>query len=108
MCCKCSSTKHLHLHHIVPLTEEQIDTEDNLITLCSHCHSEWEHIVYIRTSAITFEKWLLIPPALTLIVAFAVQELWTDEFTAKQALESVLQMHQIHRTIREIELAATN
>jgi hypothetical protein len=65
ICRKCSKNEKLCLHHIIPVADgEQIDTLENLITLCERCHQEWEVIVYRRTGGVTFEEWLEIPTAL--------------------------------------------
>lgn len=37
---RCSNTKHLHVHHIIPLSRGGTSKSSNLITLCESCHSQ--------------------------------------------------------------------
>lgn len=100
-CRKCHRTKKLHLHHIIPVAQEQIDTEENLITLCNHCHDEWEHIIYAQTTKLDFYQWLEIPPAAELVVAFTNGNQWTDDITAKDARNSILKAYSFIRDLRQ-------
>ena len=43
-CVKCGSYENLHVHHKVPVSIKPDHSEDNLITLCIHCHSEQDGI----------------------------------------------------------------
>lgn len=49
-CVKCSSTKQLEVHHIVPYRFTQDNSLENLITLCHVCHAKAEQGSYpLRT-----------------------------------------------------------
>jgi 5-methylcytosine-specific restriction endonuclease McrA len=41
-CQKCGSPRNLQVHHKIPRSQSGDDSEFNLITLCSGCHSQ-EH-----------------------------------------------------------------
>lgn len=102
-CQKCNKTKGVELHHIIPVAEGQIDTLENLISLCRQCHREWEYIIYSHTDAVTFHDWIKVPPALELIKAFANSEIWKDDITAKQARDSILMVYNFMRDCHPYE-----
>jgi hypothetical protein len=101
-CCqKCYKTKKLEIHHIIPLSSgEQIDTLENLITLCNRCHDEWD-MIFTRTKGVDFHAWLKIPPAIHIIAAFAREEWWKDEFTAKQTRDGIIHAYAIAREMMQ-------
>ena len=47
-CQACGTDDDLHVHHIQPISAggPRFDT-NNLVTLCNHCHKEWEGL-YLR------------------------------------------------------------
>lgn len=100
-CQKCGKQKHLDLHHIHPVAQEQDDTHENLITLCKYCHNEWEHIVYVKTDKVDFENWLGIPPALELIALFSQEQYWRDDISARDARGGIIQMFQFLKECRQ-------
>lgn len=102
-CQKCHGKKHLHLHHIIPVVDGQDDSPENLITLCKYCHDEWEHLINAHTEIVDFHAWLKIPPALALVAAFSKEEWWTEQLTAKEAREGIIQGYGMMREIRSYE-----
>lgn len=99
-CQKCGKNDKLDLHHINPVVQGQDDSPENLVTLCKHCHSEWEQIVYINTDKVTFENWLSIPPALELITLFSQEQYWRDDISAKDARNVIMQSFQFIKGCR--------
>jgi hypothetical protein len=102
-CQKCGKREKLDLHHINPITLGQDDSPDNLVTLCKHCHSEWEHIVYVNTDKVAFEDWLAIPPAMELIAIFSQEQHWRDDVSAQDARDGIIQMFQFVRDCRQFD-----
>lgn len=71
-CRKCGRRKRsLELHHIIPVPKNGPDTVENLISLCSSCHREWEYGVYNCVEGVPFEEWLDLPSIHELVVIFA-------------------------------------
>ena len=88
ICRKCGESQRLCLHHIIPVVKVQIDTEENLVTLCEWCHKEWEYTIYLRSGeAIRFWDWLAIPRVLTLISLFSCEKIWTEDVSARELRE---------------------
>ena len=48
-CVLCGSSNELHMHHIVPLCHAELDTVDNLVTLCRVCHESRAHNFHHRS-----------------------------------------------------------
>jgi Restriction endonuclease len=104
-CQKCGKKhKKLNIHHINPIALGQDDSPENLVILCKHCHSEWEHIVYAKTDQVIFENWLAIPPASELIAMFSQGQHWTDDISAKDARNMIIQGFQFIKDCRQFEL----
>lgn len=103
-CQKCGRKGKLELHHIKPITEGQDDTVENLVSLCSRCHREWEHVVYAPTSGqINFSAWLQLPLAFDLVSFFTDDKCWPDNLTPKQVREGVMQADKMMREFRGYE-----
>jgi hypothetical protein len=78
--CRCSFALHtsfrdptprrnLHSHHITALADGGSDTNENTITLCGICHTEW-HSIAEHIPGLTFAEWLDIPSAIVLIEGY--------------------------------------
>lgn len=42
-CSACGSTRQLHVHHVVPISQGGPDSLGNLLTLCQKCHQRAHH-----------------------------------------------------------------
>ncbi len=100
-CQKCGQWQgELHVHHIIPLSEDGPDTLENVIVLCVSCHMEWESAYF----GIEFSEWLTLPPGRWLIGMLAKPEMWPENITAAEFRQSVLQCGKIMRQINALEL----
>jgi len=70
---------------------------NNLVTLCSVCHDEWEMVE--KVSRMSFDTWLLLPTALQLLYAFMRE--WPDDVSAREAQQAILQTHQLRFSMDE-------
>lgn len=65
-CRKCNREDGLEVHHIVAVSDGGDNEMDNLITLCSGCHTEWHAVE--KVSKMTMGLWLKYPPVHRIIV----------------------------------------
>lgn len=65
-CRKCNREDGLEVHHIVAVSDGGSNEMDNLITLCSGCHTEWHAVE--KVSKMTMDLWLKYPPVHRIIV----------------------------------------
>jgi hypothetical protein len=60
ICRRCSYSKNVATHHIVPFADGGTDDLSNMIALCGQCHADW-HTGY--EGYVPFDEWLTtIPP----------------------------------------------
>ena len=83
----------MEIHHIKPLVYGGTNDYDNLITLCTLCHSEWH--TYYDEGRMDFRLWLQKPP-LWAYAAMAKIDDKTTRFTAFMVLEDYWWMIQDH------------
>jgi len=100
-CRKCGSNRKLEIHHIDPVANGGATVLENLITLCKHCHSEWEHAVYVRIGGVLFENWLEIPTAPELILFFANEKYWNYILTGLDVRKGIMMVAKSMRELRE-------
>lgn len=71
-CRKCGANHGLHCHHIKAVMDGGGDELDNLITLCSVCHTEWHSLeMSVNSPETFFEEWLELPPLNRLMIAIS-------------------------------------
>ncbi len=78
-CQKCRSTRGLEVHHKLERVYGGGDDLENLIALCDLCHAEW---TWCQPGVISFDQWLLIPPARMLVAAWALP--WPENKSAAE------------------------
>jgi len=70
----------LHVHHIVPRSQDGADEDTNLMVLCASCHWEWTH-TWPGNSLYDFIQWLNIPCTAANVykVVYDYPSLWLKE-----------------------------
>lgn len=97
-CRKCGRGKNqaqLDGHHIVAKMDGGGDELNNLITLCSACHGEWE--VAEATCVVTFEEWLTYPPYVHLLSLWMLNQKPEADFTSAQFVVFAQDLNTIRR-----------
>ena len=89
-CRKCGRTHGLEAHHIIPRREDGTDDLENLATLCSSCHIEWECVEASLTTS--FTEWLTVPPIGVFVAAYLDGD-WSARYTAADMWQK---LHDIH------------
>ena len=79
----------LDVHHKVPRVLGGTNDLDNLVSLCRPCHLEWEGVSGILD--LSFEDWLPLPSAYRLITMLLTEDAWSEEMTAKEVRQAILQ-----------------
>lgn len=103
-CLKCGKRKDLQVNHIDARFDGGDDNLDNLATLCQDCHREWHLLV---ESHVAWHVWLKLPPVAALVILFSQPDGWSDQITAKEFRETVIQAAGTLRELYSQELIDT-
>jgi len=99
-CVKCGKTTSLEAHHIVALCEGGKDELENLATLCSICHHEWEYIARALKD-MTFQEWIDIPQSGLLIQMWRIAP---EDTTFRDIKQIVAAMVDTMKVVRSEEI----
>ena len=67
-CQKCGRRNGLECHHLQPRRRGGSNESDNLITLCTACHNEWDAAE--SGTHMTFDEWMDTPPYSALVALY--------------------------------------